>query len=42
MSEDDRYKKLAEKIFMGDSRLIPQLFEAIASPQEADALLAMP
>ena len=42
MSDDDRYKKLAEKIFMGDSQRIPEIFKAIASPEEADALLAMP
>jgi ferredoxin len=42
MDENDRYKKLAEKIFMGDSRLIPMLFEAISTPQEADVLLALP
>jgi Fe-S-cluster-containing hydrogenase component 2 len=39
---DDRYTKLAEKIFMGNSRLIPMLFEAIAPPEEADVLLALP
>jgi NAD-dependent dihydropyrimidine dehydrogenase PreA subunit len=42
MNEDDRYKKLAEKIFMGDSRLIPMLFEAAAPGVEADVLLALP
>lgn len=39
---EDRYAKLAEKIFMPDSELIPRLFAAIASPEEADALLALP
>jgi NAD-dependent dihydropyrimidine dehydrogenase PreA subunit len=42
MNEDDRYQQLAAKIFMGDSRLIPKLFEAIASPEEADILLSLP
>ncbi|MHB8896701.1 MAG: 4Fe-4S binding protein, partial [Candidatus Geothermincolia bacterium] len=42
MNEDDRYKMLAEKIFMGESRLIPMLFGAIATPEEADVLLALP
>jgi ferredoxin len=42
MDMDDRYTKLAEKIFMGNSRLIPVLFEAIAPPEQADVLLALP
>lgn len=42
MNTEERYKKLAEKIFMGDSRLIPMLFEQVASEEEADALLALP
>ncbi|HEY5527095.1 MAG TPA: 4Fe-4S binding protein [Candidatus Anoxymicrobiaceae bacterium] len=42
MNEEDRYKQLAAKIFMGDSRLIPKLFEAIASPEETDILLSLP
>ncbi|HEY5502672.1 MAG TPA: 4Fe-4S binding protein [Candidatus Anoxymicrobiaceae bacterium] len=39
---DERYNKLAEKIFMGDSKRIPEIFAAIASPEEADVLLACP
>jgi NAD-dependent dihydropyrimidine dehydrogenase PreA subunit len=42
MAEDERYGALAEKIFMGNSALIPALFEMIASHEEADLLLAMP
>jgi len=42
MDMDDRYTKLADKIFMGNSRLIPMLFEAVAPPEEADVLLALP
>jgi len=42
MNDNDRYAQLAEKIFMGNSVLIPRLFEAAASPQEADILLALP
>jgi ferredoxin len=39
---DKRYTELAEKIFMGNSELIPRIFEAIASVEEADILLALP
>jgi len=42
MAVDERYVQLAEKIFMGNSPLIPQIFEAIASPEEADLMLALP
>jgi ferredoxin len=38
----DKYMQLAAKIFMGDSPLIPRLFEMIASPEEAELLLALP
>lgn len=39
---EDRYVKLAEKIFMGNSALIPKLFEMAASAEEADMLLSLP
>jgi len=42
MVEEDRYRALAEKIFMGNSTLIPLLFEMIADPEEAEILLALP
>ncbi len=42
METDQNYVRLAEKIFMGDSRLIPKLFAAAASPDEAEVLLALP
>jgi len=42
MGEEERYRALAEKIFMGNSALIPLLFEMIATPEEADMLLALP
>ncbi|MBU1672243.1 MAG: 4Fe-4S binding protein [Actinobacteria bacterium] len=42
MADEERYVKLAEKIFMGESPVIRQLFAAIAGPEEAEALLAMP
>lgn len=42
MAIDERYTKLAEKIFMGGSALIPRLFEMIASDEEADLLLSLP
>jgi len=42
MGEEERYRALAEKIFMGNSALIPLLFEMIADPEEADILLALP
>lgn len=42
MGDNDSYVQLAEKIFMGNSPLIPKLFEAIAGPDEAELLLALP
>lgn len=42
MEEEDRYQKLAEKILMGNSVIIPKLFEMIATVEEADLLLALP
>lgn len=42
MEQEDLYKKLAERIFMHGSRLIPELFRMIADEDEARLLLAMP
>lgn len=42
MGSDDIYQKLAEKIFMGSSELIPKIFAAIANQEEAELLLALP
>jgi len=42
MGNDERYQTLAEKIMMGSSLIMPRLFEMIASPDEADLLLALP
>ncbi len=42
MPEDERYQKLAEKIMMGNSKIIPRLLEMIAPDREADLLLALP
>lgn len=42
MAEAGPYKQLAERIFMGDSALISELFAAIADPEEAEYLLALP
>ncbi len=43
MPKDDRYTQLANKVTMGlPSELIPKLWEAIATPEEADLLLALP
>ncbi|MBK5093246.1 MAG: 4Fe-4S binding protein [Actinobacteria bacterium] len=42
MADEERYHALAEKIFMGNSDLIPSLFEMIAGLEEADLLLALP
>lgn len=39
---DERYVKLAERIGMGTSEMIPRIFEKIATPDEADLLLALP
>jgi len=39
---DERYVKLAEKIGMGSSELIPRLFEKLASAEEADVLFDLP
>lgn len=42
MGTNDLYESLAEKIGMGNSPLIPRIFEALATPEEAQLLLAMP
>ncbi len=42
MSEEERYRKLAEKLFMGHSELVARLFAVIANPEEADLMLALP
>ncbi|MBU4241082.1 MAG: 4Fe-4S binding protein [Actinobacteria bacterium] len=36
------YQQLAQKIFMGDSPIIPRLFEMLADPGEAELLLLLP
>jgi len=42
MEKADLYRQLAERIFMGDSTLIPELFAMVADPREAEILLALP
>ena len=42
MSDENLYQQLAEKIFLKDSVIIPQLFEMLADAKEAEALLALP
>ena len=42
MGIDERYQKLAEKILMGNSEIMPKLFEMIATADEADLLLVLP
>ncbi len=39
---DARYTELAGRIGLGQSPRIPKLFQIIASPEEADILLALP
>jgi len=36
------YVQMTERIFMGGSKIIPQLFSMIADPDEAELLMAMP
>ena len=36
------YEQMTDKIFLSGSKLIPQLFEMIASLEEADLLMKMP
>ncbi len=36
------YEQMTDKIFLSGSKLIPQLFEMIASLDEADLLMKMP
>ncbi len=42
MGEEERYRKLAEKLFLGNSEQVPRLFAMIADPDEAELLLALP
>ena len=42
MEQEDLYRKLAERIFMHGSKLIPELFRMIADEEEARLLLATP
>ena len=42
MNNQDVYRQLAERIGMAEYSLIPRLFEKIASPEEAELLLALP
>lgn len=42
MGEEDRYRELAQRIFMGESPIIPRLFKMLADDDEAELLLSMP
>jgi NAD-dependent dihydropyrimidine dehydrogenase PreA subunit len=42
MENEELYRRLAEKIMMGNSTLIPLLFGEIASEEEAELMLALP
>lgn len=42
MEDEGLYRRLAEKIMMPDSELIPVLFSTIASRREAELMLALP
>jgi ferredoxin len=42
MNEGDIYAKLAERVFLPESKLVPELFRMIADEEEARLLLATP
>lgn len=42
MNQEDVYQQLAERIFMGNSAIIPELWRMIADEEEARILLATP
>ena len=42
MNDVNPYQQLAEKIFLKDSVIIPQLFEMLADEKEAEVLLSLP
>ena len=42
MEKEERYRKLAEKMLLGNSELVPRLFAIIADPDEAELLLSLP